>query len=476
MLHTISYKSKLIDMKRVLLILSLLICSITSSFGQRNYAQELVDLLRQGKCFEAIEFREQYANRLPLHDEAFDLLYKSHMSLFFNKPDSTIFYLEKLLGNQNYILNLGPTTGAYYGHLLRLYRDKQQYDAGVNVCDNILDYLKRNPFMFDQNFIQNETKLVQDIKFAFSYRASKEPRIKIKKNGGGEKIRLNDSEYIKFNATYNGVTIETLFDTGVSYYFFIQEDLANEIGVKNIRVEQDSIQMINGVPVRAYEAMIDSVNLGSLKLYNIPVMVFKEKFTSRLSNTLDQEFKSGAEAVFSNRQIMMGLPTMKLIGRFEFDWENRTLSFPNNNPKTVGQGNIPNIFLIQDSPYLNLKINGLNYVGYLDTGSNIFLNVIFPFYEKNKDRIQIDTLSQKTSFARHMLTGTISNIPCKVIKNINVDLGGTIVNSNDSEILVFNVFTNNVNTFDGEVGSLFLKAMGPKIIIDFDNMKIESSN
>lgn len=82
MLHTISYKSKLIDMKRVLLILSLLICSITSSFGQRNYAQELVDLLRQGKCFEALEFREQYANRLPLHDEAFDLLYKSHMSLF----------------------------------------------------------------------------------------------------------------------------------------------------------------------------------------------------------------------------------------------------------------------------------------------------------------------------------------------------------------------------------------------------------
>ncbi len=60
MLHTISYKSKLIDMKRVLLILSLLICSITSSFGQRNYAQELVNLLQQGKCFEAIGIIKEY--------------------------------------------------------------------------------------------------------------------------------------------------------------------------------------------------------------------------------------------------------------------------------------------------------------------------------------------------------------------------------------------------------------------------------
>lgn len=462
-------------MKRACFILSFYICFITLSFAQRNYAQELVNLLQQGKCFEAIEFREQYANRLPVHDEVFDLLYKSHMSLFFNKPDSTIFYLEKLLGNQNYILNLGPTTGAYYGHLLRLYRDKQQYDAGVNVCDNILDYLKRNPFMFDKNFIQNETKLVQDIKFAFSYRASKEPRIKIKKNGGGEKIRLNDSEYIKFNAAYNGVTIETLFDTGVSYYFFIEEDLANEIGVKNIRVEQDSIQMINGVPVRAYEAMIDSVNLGSVKLYNIPVMVFKGKFTSRLSNTLDQEFKSGAEAVFKDRQIMMGLPTMKLIGKLEFDWKNRTLSFPGRTG-FLGNSNGSNFFLIQDSPYLQLKINGLNFVGYLDTGSNVFLNMAFPFYEKNEDTIQIDTLAQKTSFARHTLTGTISNIPCKVAKNIKIDLGGKIVSNNKGETLIFNVFTSNVNIFDGEMGSLLLKEMGPKIIIDFDNMKIESSN
>lgn len=475
MLHAISYKSKLIDMKRVLLILSLLICSITSSFGQRNYAQELINLIQEGKCFEAKEFRAQYADSLPQHDLFFDLMYDLHMSLFFNKPDSFIVYLENLLGNQNNEYLLGPVTGVYYGRLLGAYRDKQQYEAGINVCDRMLNYLNRNPFMFDHDFIQNEMKFAQAVKASFSHSVLNEPRISLKRIPTKEKVKLNESEYIQFKAKYNDITLETLFDTGISHYFFIQEDLANEIGAKVVKMNQDSTQLVNGIPTRVYEAIIDSIDLKGIKLYNIPVLVFKDKFASRLSDSVNPDFKSGAETVFKDRQIMMGLPTMKLIGKLEFDWKNRTLSFPERTG-FVGNNDASNFYLIQDNPYLRLKINGLNFVGHLDTGSNSFIYMKFPFYEKNKDCIQLDTMSQKTSFARHTLNGTILNIPCKVSEKLNIRLGEKEINSNNNEVLITNGLTSHINIFDGEMGSLLLKAMGPKVIIDFDNMKIESSN
>ena len=64
----------------------------------------------------------------------------------------------------------------------------------------------------------------------------------------------------------------------------------------------------------------------------------------------------------------------------------------------------------------------------------------------------------------------------EVAKDIKIHLGGKIINSNNNETLIFNPPTSHINIIDGEVGALLLKAMGQKIIIDLDNMKIESKN
>lgn len=42
-------------MKKILLILFLCTFSVHSIFAQRNYAQELVDLMQQGRCFDAMD-------------------------------------------------------------------------------------------------------------------------------------------------------------------------------------------------------------------------------------------------------------------------------------------------------------------------------------------------------------------------------------------------------------------------------------
>lgn len=85
-------------MKRIILIL-LLLPFISVTFAQRNYAQELVNLMQQGRCFDAREFRMQYSDKLPSNDKALDLLYKFHMALFFNKSDSAAIYLENVFSN-----------------------------------------------------------------------------------------------------------------------------------------------------------------------------------------------------------------------------------------------------------------------------------------------------------------------------------------------------------------------------------------
>ena len=134
-------------MKRTLVIVFLGIWS-SFSYAQRNYAQELVDFLQQGRCFEAKELYMNHADKLPQNDTALHLLYKSHIALFFNKPDSAEIYLEELLGNTNYQMTLGPITDLYYMKLLTLYVVNQQFDLAMKLCDKMLDYCKKNPFNY----------------------------------------------------------------------------------------------------------------------------------------------------------------------------------------------------------------------------------------------------------------------------------------------------------------------------------------
>jgi len=107
---------------------------------------------------------------------------------------------------------------------------------------------------------------------------------------------------------------------------------------------------------------------------------------------------------------------MMLIGKVEFDWNKRTISFPGytGDERT---NNLPNIYLIWRTPYTRLKINGLSYTGYLDSGDNEFLSIEFPFYERNRSSLQIDSVIQKPPLAYHGMTGSAFNLPYEVVKD-----------------------------------------------------------
>lgn len=452
-------------MKKLILTLALSVSFILSSFAQRNYAQELVDLLQQGKCFEAREFREQFRDKLPANDKALDVLYNANMALFFNKPDSNAIYLEDLLAN--YELKMGPVISIYYGKLLTVYDSQQRFKEGMMVCDKYLDHLRRNPFDRNRDFIRNEMNMIEKVKKAFKYRDLNEPRIRIEKDNSGNNrtVRINDSEYLRFNAKYNGFTAETWFDTGVPNYFMITRSLADKMGTKLVDKSQDSVRMINGILARAKIEVIDKINLGNLTLFNIPVLVFNNRFIPYTTDSLNAETKLNPEKKFGDRQIVMGLSTIKLIGRIDFDLEKRTVSFPGNTKKT-GSNDLSNIFFVDKNLYLKLKINGLNYVGYLNTGSDCALNITSSFYEKNKRLTETDSIAQKKPSGRHVIRGNSFN---------NVRLDVKLINRENGEVLVSDRRTT-FNIFDGIVGVSVFKKLGSKIMIDFINMNMKVSD
>lgn len=457
------------NIKRNIYLLLLCTLSVLPSFAQRNFAQELINLMQQGKCFEARELRKQYFEYLPLNDKTYDLVYKSHMAMFFNKPDSISFYLEDLTTNHE--LAVGPVIAAYYGKLLQVYDDTQQFEKGMKVCDRIIAYFHRNPFNLAPDFVNNEIQQMESTKASFEYRNANEPRRRVERMSNKNAVtKLKDSSYIRFDAAYNGVPMQTWFDTGVSTYMLTTKKVAEEIGVRI--VDKDTPKFMNGVQVEAWAGIIDCIDLKSVKLYNIPVIVH-DGHAPNLGDTLDSEAKSRLDTIRSEKQVIMGLPLMKMIGKFEFDWKERTVRFPENTGEPASNRS-SNIYMSDNNLYQQLKINELNYVGHVDTGDDDFVNMTFSFYEKNKSHIDIDSIAEKKPINHFRATGIFFNVPYEIVKAPKIYSNDTRVDSRKSRVLITDGTLSHLNSFDGTIGAGLFKHLGSKVLFDFVNMEIKS--
>lgn len=459
------------------LFLPFLILASSHLFAQRNYGQELVNLLNEGKCFEAHDFKKQYKDSMPkspVEGGFVELYYKYKMASFLNKPDSTNIYLHRLVTDYEDIL--GTSKPHFYGEILNHYLGQQQFDKGAALCDEIIAYMERNPFKDkDKTHLENEIKETERIKKIFVEKDKNEPRIKIVRNNADKNkhIRLyNDSTFFSFDAEYNGQVLKTLFDTGVSYHFFMNKKVADKIGVR-FKPTKDSVQVMNGKNIRAVEGIIGTVSLGYIKLYNIPVLVLLDGFTPINLDSLNNmpEIKAKAKASFDNMQIILGLPTMRLIGQFEFDWRNKSLIFPQKHSLKKATPNIYNNGL-----WLNtqLNISNLNYSGIVDTGALCFIDMDSAFYDQHKSSIQIDTLAQKQPLNYATITGVHCDIPYELLAQDElIRFGNQIIRRYPKDVQILKA--NNSNAPTGIIGAYFFRRLGSKVLFDFQNMRIEGS-
>ncbi|MDR2040571.1 MAG: retropepsin-like domain-containing protein [Bacteroidales bacterium] len=457
-------------MKREVFLFFMLCFSISSyAQVQRNYAQELIDLLHTERYFEAREIKSKYAYFLPQKDRAFDLIYDIHMALAFNKPDSAIVYLEEFLSNRDYERIMGPIIGSYYGRLVLVYEECQRFEQSIDAVGKHLDYLERNPFSMDQKFIESEILIGQNKIVSLKEKLKNEPLWRIVRDSDVQNIELKDSEYIRFDALYNGKVVETFFDTGSSLFCVMDEATANDIGVR-ISPNQDTMRMINGKPERALEGIIDEVELKGVKLYNIPVLILNS--VSPMSTGLSPNDQSNiAKELLKEKQVVMGIPMMKMIGRFEFDWKANT--FRISQRQEPGEISLASNFMfLRNVPYLNLKINDIGFTGFFDSGSNQFLNLTYPYCNSKSDLIELDT--QKQVYTRTGFTGTETHIERQKVKDPRVYFDGRKIGNDDldNDVYVADFSWSHINCRDGEAGVKFIKNIGSKCILDFDAMTV----
>jgi len=457
-------------MRRYLSLL-FLFCFYTLSYGQgqRNYAQELFNLLMNGRYFEAKEFKVQHRDQL---QPDIDLVYNMYMASAFNKPDSTIYYLEKFLGDPRGVRTIGPVVGQYYVGLYETYANKQQFDKAISTVERYINYLKENPYSLDPEAIKKEIVGAQGNITLFKEKINTASIIRIAHGEKDYKIKLKNDPNIRFDALYNGHNIETYFDKGTSDFCIMEKELADEIGVK-YKQTQDSTRLMYGKLIRAIGGYIDSIELGGLKLYNIPVVVFLDKFASYLPGHLDPGVRQDLQNnLLKSKQVLFGLPAIRKIGgRFEFDWKSNTLIIrQSKDPKNIASNLNPNMAFINNSLYLHLKVNDTDFTGFLDLSADHYVFLTYPyFFKSNSDYVNND--AKKQPYTRVGFLGIEENIERYRVENPKIYFGGKMIDAKNAQSEVYTVA--DINNFDGEVGVRFFKNNFSKTVIDFNTMTIQ---
>jgi len=228
---------------------------------------------------------------------------------------------------------------------------------------------------------------------------------------------------------------------------------------------------MNGTNVRAIEGVIDSVSLGDIRLYNIPVMVFLNKFGAMIQDSLKifPDKKAKVDSTFNSAQILLGLPAMRLIEQLEFNWKSMTLVLPEKHHSKKSE---PNIYLEGNFLYTQVGINQINYTSFLDCGWKGFIAIDSLFYERNKDQFRIDTLTYKKPLHYAMLTNVYKNIPYEYLAPDNLlSFDNKKVELQYKDVIIYK--SRNTGTPNGVFGVYFFRRLGSKTVLDFLNMRLE---
>ncbi len=190
------------------------------------------------------------------------------------------------------------------------------------------------------------------------------------------------------DAKWNNSPLRTLFDTGCTSCsaFIWNRAVAERIGVKmNTR---DTFRM--GGTYRVLSGMIDSLEFGKFMIKNIPVFVSIEGI-----NNHDPRQVKCDSTLNSMFDVVLGLPIIKRLGTIELDLVNNSMSFPQTSG-SIGS-NSGNMQIINKKLYLDMKVEGINFRAFFDTGNGNGIEINTDFYAKNKSRIALQKMIQDSS-------------------------------------------------------------------------------
>lgn len=438
-------------------------------FGQKDKSQELVELLNNGDFFRS---RSLYLHICDTISPDIDLYYKFRMAQFSNKKDSAAIYLERIF--TDYPDLFGKEIINVYGILLDLYIDLRDIDKGIHIYECANKYLKENPYHIDEKELSQWYK---DTEYRLDQlkRSVQKPSISIKRNKKNDSVKILGALKPLFTARYNNVPLKTFFDTGAQSYCVMNSMTANRLGIKYAtdKINQETINK----KILANKALVDSIEIGNITLYNIPIIIYEQKLPVAFSDLAENHSKEIVlyDSIYSclTTPITIGLPLMQLIGKFQVDNENKNITFPvlANNVNTLKESNI---YTYKNNLYMRLKVNEKDFTGYLDTGANIFIDIDTTFYKRNQNSVQADTVTAKPPYTFMSFHENHNDIPYVIPYKPIIKFENKLVRVlKKRAVKIYPLSVWDVDVFDGLIGYDFFKRLGKRVLLDFDNMRLE---
>lgn len=444
-----------------------------SVYGQENKAGKLSDFINEGRYFES---KELYNEIYPTLDFNEDLYYKCRMHSFMNRKDSAAHCLEELL--EYYPEFLDNKALNIYVELFNLYFQLHDYEKGMSTYKRIVEHLEDNPYNIDEKEIEQCRKYVEE-RLAYFKEEMNGPRIRLKRKATDESLNILGEDKLRCEVSFNGVKHKTIFDTGSEYYCTINRYYAEKRGIKydTCKVVKE---LINNTEFPVCRVTLDSVEMGNIIFYNLPVRLFDNDVIKYVPDSIKEDSIKVAKIDSVKNEVgipIIGLPTMQLIGKFLIDYEKNTLSFPNT-LDTLAMAREPSMFFCGNKISTQIKLNNVDFVALLDTGCDGAVEIDSIFYEKWENDIPIDTVIDKEQYNYLMLHGAWINIPYEIPEKPIITFNGKPIlpfGESDAPLRIYSMHSIWPNLlFDGVIGYDLFKRIGKKVLLDLDNMRLEA--
>lgn len=450
-------------MKNRIFVLLVIILSVNQLSIAINYNQKLMDVLLSGKYPDAELYYSQNKDSI---SDPIRLFYEAEMSKVLNQPHTAIEQYNNLI--QKYFSSFPRTFMIQYVviPLMYCYEETQQYQYAVQISKQYIELLKGDttltPYVkhLEKELIRLNQQMQQAQSYIIEIDPTKQPQIPL----------VSDFQRITFNAKWNGHQLKTLFDTGCPTSYFFNLSTAGKIGV---RINyQDTL----AGKIRYISGVLDSIELGNIKIKNIPVMIDTHKPDG--TNYVEQKCDSVLNSMFD---AVLGLDIIKRVGITDISFEKSQISFLAPTKWINSADTERNMYIRNKSLFLSLQANGKPMYVYFDTGSVDF-TMSSDYYNKYKNHISVlDTMVENTGFIGGCESSTGMNTnQCLLPKHLLVDINNQQLDIRDKSFILFEApkketLSRIIDGNDGLMGTcLFEKAKS--VVFDFNAMVLRIQN
>ncbi len=423
------------------------------------------------------EIQELYENNKEQLSPVQLSICESMLTKVFNQPNKSTLLLSQLI--KTFENKITPDLVFYlYGQLFINLLETKNNDYYEWACKSISSYINYNPHNLNDDTLGLFKENLDFIKNKYS-KILLHPPIKIKRSTyDKDEIPLLSDSFPTISTNINGFAYTTLLDTGVDRCLTINKQTALKMGLNY----STRLAIRNGEQVEIGEGLIDSMQIGTLKIYNIPVEILDFPSLKNMPDSLRKN-KDIMRKYEEIKQILknpiIGLPLLTKIGGIIFDLKNNSILFPQ---KICLEKNITkhNIFIFKKQLQTKVKINDIYTTLTLDTGCSGFIEISDTFFQKNKSvlpskkknsegtvNIYLHNIEFPQEPDRYLLNPTIKFCN-KDIQSDSIETGNQIIINRKDAFM-----TSNFSKYDGVLGYSFLKSLGNKVLIDFENMNIK---